>query len=66
MAGIGEYDFQSPGSTPPPSPPPEPAGGGNSRLILAGVLGVLVLAAATAYYVFTSRMTRPASTRPMA
>ena len=60
MAGIGEYDFQSPGSTPPPSPPPEPAGGGSSRLILAGVLVVLVLAAA-AYYVFTSRMTRPAS-----
>ena len=60
MAGIGEYDFQSPGSTPPPSPPPEPAGGSNSRLILTGVLVVLVLAAA-AYFLFTSRVTRPAS-----
>ncbi len=62
MAGIGEYEFQSPGSPPPPPPaPPEPTGGGNLRLILAGVAIVIVLAAA-AYFVFTSRVTRPAAT----
>jgi hypothetical protein len=60
MAGIGEYEFQPSDSTPPPPAPPGPTGGGSSRLIVAGVLVVIALAAA-ASFLFTSRVTRPAS-----